>query len=102
MKYKEQLQTAREHGLDILNLMVADEVEQYFADQTEITDELFEQVCSFAEDMYLKSGDSLSSIVVTIKQLVETEGYTFDEVFSMKKWDFLEQVVQYFPYNEQL
>ena len=102
MKYKEQLQTAREHGLDILNLMVADEVEQYFADQTEITDELFEQVCSFAEDMYLKSGYSLSSIVVTIKQLVETEGYTFDEVFSMKKWDFLEQVVQYFPYNEQL
>ena len=99
MKYKEQLQTAKEHGLDILSLMVADEVEQYFADHTEITDELFEQVCSFAKEMYLKSGDSLSSIVVTIKQLVETEGYTFDEVFSMKKWDFLEQVAQYFPYN---
>ena len=102
MKYKEQLQTAREHGLDILNLMVADEVEQYFADHTEITDELFEQVCSFAKEMYLKSGDSLSSIVATIQQLVETEGYTFDEVFSMKKWDFLDKVAQYFPYNEQL
>lgn len=99
MTYKEQLQTARKHGLDILNLTVADKVEQYFADHTEITDELFEQLCSFAEYMYLKSEDSLSSIVVTIQQLVETEGYTFNEVFSLKKWDFLDKVAHYFPYN---
>lgn len=98
MTYKEQLQTARDNKLDVLDLTVANEVYYYFEHHL-ITDELFEQLCEFVTYIYLKSEHTLiSDIVGTIHILVTENDYTFDDIFVMDKWDFLSQVTNYFPY----
>lgn len=53
MNYKEQLQKAREIGLDIISLSVANEVECIF--DIDITNEEFELCCGLVEQAYLKS-----------------------------------------------
>lgn len=100
MTYKEQLQTAREHKLDILDLTIANEVDAYFGHyQGEKVEPPFEDLCEFVKYIYLKSERTLiSDIVATIQILIDDDEYSFDDIFEMNKWDFLQQVADYFPY----
>lgn len=100
MTYREQLETAKEHNLDILDLTIAIEVDVCFGHyQGEKVEPPFEQVCEFVKYIYLKSERTLiSDIVDTIQILIDDEEYSWDDILSMSKWDFLQQVADYFPY----
>lgn len=54
MNYREQLQKAKEIGIDPISLEVASEVEYWFSG-IELSENEFELICELIKDSYLKS-----------------------------------------------
>lgn len=79
MKFMEQLDKAVQNGINVCDLVIANEV----ACLTPLKGEEFEKACGYAEQAYLKddAGYNASEIVKTVYYLLkvaEKEGISFD------------------------
>lgn len=79
MKFMEQLDKAAQNGINVCDLVIANEV----ACLTPLKGEEFEKACGYAEQAYLKddAGYNASEIVKTVYYLfkvAEKEGISFD------------------------
>ena len=79
MKFMEQLDKAAQNGINVCDLIIANEVECL----TPLKGEEFEKACGYAKQAYLKddAGYNASEIVKTVYYLLkvaEKEGISFD------------------------
>lgn len=101
--YKEQLEKASKYKIDCLSLNVANEIECYFeAVEIYLSEEEFENVCSFVKDCYLKSEySSVENCVKAMASIIEkekeeNENISIDEIINKtSKWDLLETASWY-------
>ena len=87
MNFKETLELAREEHIDIVDLIVANEVEAVFEN-----DERFEELCSKVKTAYLKSEN------IEVWQLVKALEYKLEnglELRDIDKWDLILQASNY-------
>lgn len=88
MTFREQLDKAREMGLSICDLAIANECECIF--NFEYTEEEFEQLCSLARTIYLKSEYlTENAIAYAINDLIIEEEKTISEVLETKTYTLL-------------
>ena len=93
MTYREQLNKLEELNITPCSIEVANSCDCLF--EFDYSDEEFEQLCSFAEEMYLKAESiTTDAIAKCINDLVE-EGKTVEEITSMDKWDFIDEASNY-------
>lgn len=104
MNYKEQYEKAKEMGLDIISLEVANEVSCTIY-EIELTDKEFELCCSMVEDAYLKS-DYLSIWTITkaLRDLIKNQVLDEEEkiynsieelIDNTSRWDLIEKASWY-------
>ena len=90
MNYKEQLEKAKEMGLDIISLEVANEIKCFF--DFKLSDYEFELCCSLVEQSYLKSED------LTILQLTRAlYDIITKDVFEEKTYSNIAELVMGTP-----
>lgn len=86
MNYKEQYEKAKEMGLNIISLEVANEIKCFF--DFELSDYEFESCCSLVEESYLKSED------LTILQFTRAlYDMIIKYVFEEKRYDNIIELV---------
>lgn len=88
MNFREQLQLAKDNGLSVVDLIVADEVSAVFTDE----DERFEELCGAVKEAYLKSEN------IEVWQLVKALEYKLEnglELRDIGKWDLIFQASNY-------
>ena len=88
MNFRETLEKAREEHIDIIDLMVADEVNAIFDEE----DERFEEMCGKVKTAYLKSEG------IEVWQLVKALEYKLEnglELRDIDKWDLILQASNY-------
>ena len=92
MKFREQLEKAKELGLRICDLTVANECDCVF--NFDYTAQEFECLCGLAVYVYLKE-ESLTAhdIASAINDLIEHGDYTVYQVLEMSNREFIELVV---------
>ena len=87
MTYREQLNKLEELEITACSIEVANSCDCLF--EFPYTNEEFEQLCSFAEMIYLKSDTLTTDAIATcISHLIREEDKKIDEVLKMDKWDF--------------
>ena len=87
MNFRETLEKAREEHIDIVDLIVANEVEAIFEE-----DERFEEMCGKVKTAYLKSEG------IEVWQLVKALEYKLEnglELRDIDKWDLILQASNY-------
>lgn len=87
MNFRETLNKAREEHIDIVDLIVANEVEAIFEE-----DERFEEMCGKVKTAYLKSEN------IEVWQLVKALEYKLEnglELRDIDKWDLILQASNY-------
>jgi hypothetical protein len=89
MTYREQLDKARETGLDIIDLTIADECESNFG--FVYTEKEFEQLCEYVRVCYIKGDCSASSICTAINYYAIDKGKTVAEIVKMSYWRILDE-----------
>lgn len=93
MTYREQLNKLEELNITPCSIEVANSCDCLF--EFNYSDKEFEQLCSFAEKMYLKAESvTTDAIAKCINDLAE-EGKTVEEITSMGKWDFIDKACNY-------
>lgn len=86
MSFREQLEKAYELKLNICDLTIANECECVFT--FEYTEHEFEQLCSLAREIYLKSYNlNENAIALAINDLIVSGDKTIKQVLSMGKWE---------------
>ncbi len=94
MTYREQLEKVKELGINVGELLIADECDCVL--DFEMSDKDFEDICGFAYYIYLKSeGLTAHAIAKYINCLVVDKGKTIEEVTDTNKWDFIEEASYY-------
>lgn len=94
MTYKEQLNKIKELGIDIIDISIAYEFECVFG--FDYTDEEFENICSYAKYIYLKSEYmTYNALALCINDLITNENYTIEDIVAMGKYDFIEKASYY-------
>lgn len=94
MTYREQLVKARELGINICDLEIADECECMF--DFDYTEEQFEQLCECARECYLKIDNiTANAIASAITELIKYEGKTVSQVLSMRRRDIIDKASCY-------
>ncbi len=103
MTYKEQLNKLKELGITPTSIEIADLCDRSF--RFNCSDEEFEKLCRFAEEMYLKS-DTLTTdaIVKCITDIVRTKRacsfqsmeQIVEGILKMDELDFINQASAYF------
>lgn len=90
MTYREQLNKAKELGLSIIDLVVADECKAVFT--FSYTDEEFERLCELVKICYIKS-DGLDEycIASAVNELVEEDGKMIAEILEMKYYTIIDK-----------
>ena len=93
MTYREQLNKLEELGITPTSIEVGNSCDCIF--DFDYSDEEFEKLCNFAEEMYLKADVMTTDAVAKcINQLVE-DGKTVEEILEMDKWDFIDKASNY-------
>ena len=93
MTYREQLNKLEELGITPTSIEVGNSCDCIF--DFDYSDEEFEKLCNFAEEMYLKADVMTTDAVAKcINQLVE-DGKTVEEILKMDKWDFIDKASNY-------
>lgn len=93
MTYREQLNKLEELGITPTSIEVGNSCDCIF--DFNYSDEEFEKLCNFAEEMYLKADVMTTDAVAKcINQLVE-DGKTVEEILEMDKWDFIDKASNY-------
>jgi hypothetical protein len=90
MTYKEQLRKAKELGLSIIDLVVADECMSVFT--FSYTDEEFERLCELVKTCYLKS-DGLDEycIASAVNELIEEDKKTIAEILEISYYVIIDK-----------
>ena len=90
MTYREQLNKLKELGITPTSIEVGNSCDCIF--DFDYSDEEFEKLCNFAEEMYLKADVMTTDAVANcINDLVNEEGKTVEEILEMDKWDFIDK-----------
>lgn len=79
MSFKEELEQFEKSGMDLFNIMVANEVKN---SSTHTTDENFEKVCNVVHEFWIKRCDtitSLENVVQAVDKYLE-EGNNIDKI----------------------
>lgn len=88
MTYREQLNKLEELGIMPTSIEVGNSCDCIF--DFNYSDEEFEKLCNFAEEMYLKADVMTTDAVAKcINDLVNEDGKTVEEILEMDKWDFI-------------
>ena len=91
MNFKEQLNKAKELGINLLAVQIAYEVESFEYNGI-LSDEDFEKVCSIVKDYYLDIDDvSISNITSTVFSLIN-DGNSVEQIANMDRRDFIELI----------
>ena len=94
MTYREQLNKLEELGITPTNIEIANSCDCIF--DFDYSDEEFEKLCNFAEEMYLKADVMTTDAVAKcINDLVNEDGKTVEEILKMDKWDFIDKASNY-------
>lgn len=89
MTYREQLNKLEELGITPTSIEIGNSCDCIF--DFNYSDEEFEKLCNFAEEMYLKADVMTTDAVAKyINQLVE-DGKTVEEILEMDKWVFIDK-----------
>ena len=90
MTYREQLNKLEELGITPTSIEIGNSCDCIF--DFNYSDEEFEKLCNFAEEMYLKADVMTTDAVAKcINDLVNEEGKTVEEILEMDKWDFIDK-----------
>ena len=94
MTYREQLNKLEELGIMPTSIEVGNSCDCIF--DFNYSDEEFEKLCNFAEEMYLKADVMTTDAVAKcINDLVNEDGKTVEEILEMDKWDFIVKASNY-------
>ena len=94
MTYREKLNKFEELGITLTSIEVANSCDCIF--DFNYSDEEFEKLCNFAEEMYLKADVMTTDAVAKyINDLVNEDGKTVEEILKMDKWDFIVKASNY-------
>ena len=94
MTYREQLNKLEELGITPTSIEIGNSCDCIF--DFNYSDEEFEKLCNFAEEMYLKADVMTTDAVAKcINDLVNEEGKTVEEILEMDKWDFINKASNY-------
>ena len=90
MTYREQLNKLEELGITPTSIEIGNSCDCIF--DFNYSDEEFEKLCNFAEEMYLKA-DAMTTdaIACCINDLVNEDGKTVEEILEMDKYDFIDK-----------
>ena len=90
MTYREQLNKLEELGITPTSIEIGNSCDCIF--DFNYSDEEFEKLCNFAEEMYLKADFmTTDAVACCINDLVNEEGKTVEEILEMDKWDFIDK-----------
>ena len=90
MTYREQLNKLEELGITPTSIEIGNSCDCIF--DFNYSDEEFEKLCNFAEEMYLKADVMTTDAVAKcINDLVNEDGKTVEEILEMDKWDFIDK-----------
>lgn len=94
MTYREQLNKLEELGITPTSIEIANSCDCIF--DFDYSDEEFEKLCNFAEEMYLKAYVMTTDAVAKcINDLVNEDGKTVEEILEMAKFDFIDKASNY-------
>ena len=94
MTYREKLNKLEELGITPTSIEVGNSCDCIF--DFNYSDEEFEKLCNFAEEMYLKAYVMTTDAVAKcINDLVNEDGKTVEEILEMDKWDFINKASNY-------
>lgn len=94
MTYREKLNKFEELGIMLTSIEVANSCDCIF--DFNYSDEEFEKLCNFAEEMYLKADVMTTDAVAKcINDMVNKDGKTVEEILKMDKWDFIVKASNY-------
>ena len=94
MTYREQLNKLEELGITPTSIEIGNSCDCIF--DFDYSDEEFEKLCNFAEEMYLKADVMTTDAVAKcINDLVNEDGKTVEEILEMNKWDFINKASNY-------
>lgn len=94
MTYREQLNKLEELGITPTSIEIGNSCDCIF--DFNYSDEEFEKLCNFAEEMYLKADVMTTDAVAKcINDLVNEDGKTVEEILEMDKWDFINKASNY-------
>ena len=94
MTYREQLNKLEELGITPTSIEIGNSCDCIF--DFNYSDEEFEKLCNFAEEMYLKADVmTTDAIAYCINDLVNEEGKTVEKILKMDKWDFIDKASNY-------
>ena len=94
MTYREQLNKLKELGITPTSIEVGNSCDCIF--DFDYSDEEFEKLCHFAEEMYLKADVMTTDAVAKyINNLVNEDGKTVEEILEMDKWYFIDKASNY-------
>ena len=94
MTYREQLNKLEELGITPTSIEIGNSCDCIF--DFNYSDEEFEKLCNFAEEMYLKADVMTTDAVAKcINDLVNEDGKTVEEILEMDKWDFIGRASNY-------
>lgn len=102
MTYREKLNKFEELGIMLTSIEVANSCDCIF--DFNYSDEEFEKLCNFAEEMYLKADVMTTDAVAKcINDMVKTQralsfrttNQIVEEILKMDKWDFIDKASNY-------
>ena len=94
MTHREQLNKLEELGITPTSIEIGNSCDCIF--DFNYSDEEFEKLCNFAEEMYLKADVMTTDAVAKcINDLVNEDGKTVEEILEMDKWDFIGRASNY-------
>lgn len=102
MTYREKLNKFEELGITLTSIEVANSCDCIF--DFNYSDEEFEKLCNFAEEMYLKADVMTTDAVAKcINDMVKTQralsfrttNQIVEEILKMDKWDFIDKASNY-------
>ena len=94
MTYREQLNKLEELGITPTSIEIGNSCDCIF--DFNYSDEEFEKLCNFAEEMYLKADVMTTDAVAKcINDLVNEDGKTVEEILEMDKWYFIDKASNY-------
>ena len=90
MTYREKLNKLEELGIKPTSIEIGNSCDCIF--DFNYSDEEFEKLCNFAEEMYSKADVMTTDAVAKcINNLVNEDGKTVEEILEMDKWDFIDK-----------
>ena len=96
LSFKQTRELAIQNNIDTGMLLIADEIEAVLSDALKkYTDDTYEEICSFAYNIYLKTEYTANEIALAIHYLLTNENLTVKQLLNLTKSEFLEMGIRY-------